>query len=431
MKPLTASADNSYPRLLIYSSSVFNSLTGGGVMLSNLFSGWPKDKIAAIHWDALAPETSVCELYYKLGSREIAKPWPLREKPASQDGVSQTQTTPLAAWRPLLQAVIGEELPRAVRLSSELNAWINSFQPELIYSIMGTLPYLRLLRLIVKHLQKPLVIHMMDDWPATLYKKGLLAPWMRLCMQRELKWLLRQARERLVICEAMAQAYHERYGYGFKPYQNTIEADLWTPYRKTNYQRQAVFELLYAGSLLSYSQVESLSDIAQAVIALNQKGLAFHLSIHSPPSHAALYRSQLEHPPFVTLEPPLQNADIAGRLSAADCLVLAVNFDKPTQIYIRYSMPAKIPAYLLSGAPILVYGPSGVASVDYALKEGWGYVVKERSGARLQEALTQLAGSENLRKELGKRALSAGLKNHDAKLLRPAFHKELQNAATG
>lgn len=37
-----------YPRVLIVGQA-FNLSAGGGITLSNLFAGWPKDRMATIH----------------------------------------------------------------------------------------------------------------------------------------------------------------------------------------------------------------------------------------------------------------------------------------------------------------------------------------------------------------------------------------------
>jgi len=103
------------------------------------------------------------------------------------------------------------------------------------------------------------------------------------------------------------------------------------------------------------------------------------------------HRDRIAIDPSVTIEPPITEDDVFfARLAAADALLLPVNFDADSVRMIRYSMPTKVPAYLLSGTPTLVYGPAGVAQVDYALGRRWGHVVPRRDPAarRLTPART-------------------------------------------
>ena len=54
------------PRVLFITPFAFNSVSGCGVTYSNLFGGWPKDRLATLHDDFLPVATDVCERYYHL-----------------------------------------------------------------------------------------------------------------------------------------------------------------------------------------------------------------------------------------------------------------------------------------------------------------------------------------------------------------------------
>ena len=38
-----------YPRILVVTGNNFNLVTGGGITLTNLFRGWPADRLANLH----------------------------------------------------------------------------------------------------------------------------------------------------------------------------------------------------------------------------------------------------------------------------------------------------------------------------------------------------------------------------------------------
>ncbi len=60
-----------FPRVLIFGQP-FNNFTGGGITLTNLFKGWPKDKIAVTYLGhgLQSVTTDVCDIYYQLGKDE-------------------------------------------------------------------------------------------------------------------------------------------------------------------------------------------------------------------------------------------------------------------------------------------------------------------------------------------------------------------------
>jgi glycosyltransferase involved in cell wall biosynthesis len=92
-------------------------------------------------------------------------------------------------------------------------------------------------------------------------------------------------------------------------------------------------------------------------------------------------------------------------------------------------MPTRVPAYMMSGTPILVYGPPEVAAVEYAQQAGWGYVVPQRDLNALREAITLLVSNTELRKKMGQRAQRLAVQNHDAAKVRETFRQALVNAA--
>ena len=91
-------------------------------------------------------------------------------------------------------------------------------------------------------------------------------------------------------------------------------------------------------------------------------------------------------------------------LSSADLLILPINFDKASQIYVGYSFQTKVPEYMASGTPTLVYGPASNPNVMYASKYNWGAVVKHKDQRELLEMLKSLISNQELREQFGNKA---------------------------
>ena len=154
------------------------------------------------------------------------------------------------------------------------------------------------------------------------------------------------------------------------------------------------------------------------------------ISSVSSPGHGARYRQRLELDPAIRIEDAiLDDATFYRRVAAADALLIPVNFDPASVRFIRYSMPAKLPAYMVSGTPILVYGPEDAAQVQYAMSEKWGHVVHKRDPALLAAGLRAILEDAGLRRNLAAAARVALARNHDAALVRPAFQSVLKEAA--
>src|SRR5690606_3451542 len=109
----------------------------------------------------------------------------------------------------------GNAWPDSGRLTPALEAWIEAFRPELLYTILGTIGMMQLVDAIRRRFGLPLVVHFMDDWPAHLYRGGALSVVAHRRMQALIQRLVGAATARMAIGEAMADAYGSRYGAKF------------------------------------------------------------------------------------------------------------------------------------------------------------------------------------------------------------------------
>ena len=434
-----------YPRILLVSASVFNPYSGGGITLTNLFRGWPTDKIATVHSDAIIPDERVCRRFYKLGKQEYLWLWPLslmlrmrsREQmaPATQQEATRSSSNNGARhvarrlWHAGARLLGGEELLRAVRVSDALKTWVEEFRPHLIYTLLGSLMYIRLVQKLSDVFSVPIAFHIMDDWPATRYRRGVFAPYLRATMEREFQALIDQAALRMGICQSMCRAYEKRYGYQFIPFHNTLDISAWLPATRQAWEIGDPIRVVYAGSIVPSATLDSLRDVSDAVAGLREAGMNIEMRMHVPWFYADRCRKDLERPPGVLMADPPEDDTIISLFAGADLLVLPVNFDDESVQYIRYSMPTKVPAYMISGTPVLVYGPPEAASVSYAQEGGWGYIVPRRGVAGVKEAIRRLVADQDLRARLGRRAQALARQNHDANIVRPAFHRALAEAA--
>jgi glycosyltransferase involved in cell wall biosynthesis len=427
-----------FPRLLFLTSAAFNRVTGGGITFGNLFRGWPKDRLATAHNDPVPTTDETCDRYFVLSSAEVGKWGPFEAiapapapgsfaAPAEAHGSASLHRRVLRAAK---RVVFGDRAPDAGRLTPRLDAWLRDFRPQVLYTILGSNAMMELALAIRSHFDVPVVIHLMDDWLATSYRGGLLAPLSRGRMERMFAEVARVAAARLGICDAMCQAYERRYGVPFEAFQNAVDVQRWARGARRDAAASPARELVYIGSILPFAQLESLIDCCAAVARLGRAGETLRLSIYSPAHDLAACRDRLLVGPNIAVSETIQDdAALFARLQSADALLLPVNFDPRTVEYIRYSMPTKVPAYLASGTPILAYGPRQVAQIEYAAEAGWARVVGERSAHALEQAIREVLGDADLRTRLAARALEVAAERHDIERVRPRFQAVLAEAA--
>lgn len=431
-----------HPRLLFVTPHAFNHVTGGGVAFTNLFRGWPADRLATVHNDLEPVSHDVCRRYFALGQDEIGLGEPFatlrrslrRSNGATSDHVNASPSfgagDMAGTVRRLALAILGDGLPERAVLTPRLERWITEFRPHVLYTILGSNGMMALIEAIAEHFDLPLIVHIMDDWPAAAYRRGLLARSQRRIMEQRLARLFGRATECLAISPAMAAAYEGRYGRPFRNFQNSIDLARWRPMIKRDLSKSHPAELLYVGSIFANAQLKSLTDCTEAVAQLAAQGFPIRLVIVSPYSQVERYRNRLAISPAIRIEPTISDdSAFFARIAAADALLVPANFDRRSVRFIRYSMPAKLPAYMASGTPILVYGSGDTAQVQYAIEAGWAHVVSQRNRDALAQGIRAIVGDDALRRSVQDAALTTVARYHDAAAVRPAFQAVLASAA--
>lgn len=427
---------NEFPRVLFVTPVAFNGISGGGITFTNLFRGWPKSALATIHNDPEPTLDNVCAHYYELGPAELDLAPPFdrlrrRYRAVAGDGSGKERPAGLIArLKQLALSVLGDSFPERAELTPALERWIEEFQPQVLYTILGSNGMMVLIEKIRRRFDLPLVVHIMDDWVSSYHRQGLLAPWQRRLMLRQVDHFFHVADRCLGISPAMCEAYFQRYGRQFEAFQNTIDVDRWGAYGTPETGAGTPADLLYVGSIFANAQLESLIDYCRAVARLNAEGLPATLTIVTPREHAARFGARLALDPAIRLEPPIDEDDaFFRRIAAADALLLPVNFSDDSVRFIRYSVPTKVPAYLTVGTPILAYGPAETAQVDYARRAGWAELVTRRDPDALAEGLRRVIGDTTLRARLSANARATAARNHDSASVRKAFRDVLRESA--
>jgi glycosyltransferase involved in cell wall biosynthesis len=427
-----------FPRVLFVTSGGFNHLTGVGVTYSNLFAGWPKDRLATVHNDLVPTSDDVCDKYFVMGRAEIDLVGPLRavrsyrdrrsKSPASSDAVAGPVPSGV---RGVIARIQGNSAPYRARLTPALEAWIADYRPELLYTTLGSNAFMELSGLIRRRFGIPVVVHMLDDWPSLHYRRGLFAPIELARMHKLIAETMSTAELCMGICPEMCDAFAQRYRRPFASFQNCVDIARWRSVARSNSATgSSPFRVLYFGSVFPNAQLAALADFCRSIVRLNAGGVPVHLDIVSPSFYVAPHRAALEIDPAIRLvEPTQDDHEYFSTLAAADALVIPVNFDAESVAYIRFSMPTKVPAYMASGTPILVYGPRGAAQVDYAAREGWAHVVSEPDPAALDSGLRRILTDEPLRASLRLRAQALAGARHDMTRVRGNFQDALKAAS--
>ncbi|MBK8494134.1 MAG: glycosyltransferase [Chitinophagaceae bacterium] len=425
------------PKVLIIGQP-FNNNSGGGITQANLFAGWDKDKVAVVCTDHMFNNLNpgICDTYYVLGSEEYKWSFPfnlLQRKVSSgvrkvyENTGTHTAASAKAKLRtkiidqyfyPFLEYIGLFHRMSSISLSCKLCAWLDAYNPDLVYAQASTRESVLFCSLVHDYLKKPMLYHVMDDWPSTISQKGPFKKYWHKKIDRELRGLLNRATILLSISHAMAREYKKRYGKDFTTFHNPIEIDFWKSHQRNKYELGANPTILYAGRIGTGIQtsLESMAEAVDKVNATLKTSVQFVLQTKDKPAWIGKYRC-VKHKAMVAYK------ELPRVFAEADFLYLPYDFSAESIRFIKYSMPTKAPEYMISGTPVIVFGPGETALVEDAVHNKWAMTVTENNTHLLAEAVATLVNDINLRKQIAATAISIAETNYNSEKVRNQFRE--------
>ncbi|MBK7558168.1 MAG: glycosyltransferase [Chitinophagaceae bacterium] len=230
--------------------------------------------------------------------------------------------------------------------------------------------------------------------------------------------MLNRATILLSISHAMAREYKKRYGKDFTTFHNPIEIDFWKSHQRNKYELGANPTILYAGRIGTGIQtsLESLAEAVDKVNATLKTSVQFVLQTKDKPAWIGKYRC-VKHKAMVAYK------ELPRVFAEADFLYLPYDFSAASIRFIKYSMPTKAPEYMISGTPVIVFGPGETALVEDAVQNKWAMTVTENNTHLLAEAVGALVKDINLRKQIAAVAISIAETNYNSEKVRNQFRE--------
>ncbi|TCT22464.1 hypothetical protein EDC34_10711 [Thermomonas haemolytica] len=313
------------------------------------------------------------------------------------------------------------------RLPQDLIEWVAKFDPQVIYSPLGSIRMMSAALQLSQRFDIPIVPHFMDDWPSTVYMDDARYFPLRRILRNKLEKILSRAPFGLTICDDMSGEYGRRHGMRFEAFMNCVDV----PAQSVGEARHGGGEVVfgYVGGL-HLNRWKSLCDVAAALQAAKDAGSDVWLDIFAPEADIRAYRSEFDGFTAVRNMGSLGYSDVRETLRNYDVLVHVESFLPADSRYTRLSISTKIPQYMAAGRPILAYGPDTLSSIAYVARVGAGLAVtKEGDVPGLLDGARRLIGLPGLRTQLGETGRNVASERHDAARERKRLMALLASAA--
>ena len=391
--------------------------------------------------------TDVCDTYYQLGKNEHKWIFPfnlIQRKFESGLRVYNQNATkvpvnffqagirykivnnffyPFLKWIGIFHAI------SKISLSESFKKWLQEFNPDILYIQASTRETILFASELCDYLNKPSIIHVMDDWPSTISNSGILRNYWKRKIDMEFRKLLDKVSLHLSISEAMSEEYLNRYNKIFIPFHNPIETSRWMPYTKKEFTIDpGKVKILYSGRLGDNGIANSLLEIAFVLDRINNTNLSIELHIQTPTKSRQIL-DILNRYKCVILDPFVDYDQVPQVFSNADILVMANDFDEKAIKYLKLSMPTKASEYMISGTPIFVYASEKTALAKFFQNQKCGLCVTVRDAGMIEEAIRRLINDIEYRKALSETAVSLALMRFDANKVRSEFQALISKTA--
>ncbi len=410
---------DTYPKVLIIGES-FHLSSGGGITISHLFAGWPKSRIAVVTTaeKIKLSDSSICKLYYQLGYSENKKKYPFNLIQKKYDsgieiinrrilsnidkanGTSKERRLNTKIRRYFYSLLSNTGLLYLVDsyvISDKLLNFILEFSPDLIYTQLGSISFTKFINNLYLKTNIPYVVHIMDDWPGKLINEPkLLKVFYKNSFTTNLNAVFSNAVGHMAISNYMAQIYEKRYNKEFITFHNCVNFNFWNCDRDIGNSTNSIGEIrfLYAGRI-GLGTSKSLLVISKALLLLITKGYKIVLEIQT---------SNIDHPvcktlkkyKFIKFNERQSYKDLPKTFSRVDFLLLPIDFDNRSLRFIKYSMPTKVPEYMATGTPIILFAPRNTAVSLFFEKIGSAFIINKNDtfyvSQQIEKCLTNRKG---------------------------------------
>lgn len=410
------------PKILIFSQT-FNHFSGGGITLTSLFMGYPKEKLAVLTYPFMLFNVSfdTCDTYYQIGREEYVWRYPFNHikmsyesglverrepkngnfentvyKPSLRNKLSSSLLTPTVKWLGLSHCI------SRITFSERLMNWLDSYAPDILYLQISNRESILFSLQLQDYLKIPVVIHMMDDWPATIASCGPLNRLWKSRINRELRTLFNRADLCLSISDTMSEEYQERYGLKFIPFHNPIDVTRFVVVPDNGISASGSIRILYLGRIGTANH-NSLLRFARIVSTFqyNDYTLEFHIYTKDT-EHTISKKIRKLHNSFVW--PAVDHDKVPGLMTMFDLLLLPLDFSSSGQRFSRLSMPTKASEYMISGTPMIVFAPASSAISRFCSLNQCGHCITTSNREQLKKELIHLVSDSGYRRKIGIRA---------------------------
>lgn len=294
-------------------------------------------------------------------------------------------------------------------ISKDLREWIKKSNPDIFYAVLSTRHSILFAHEIVKEFNKPLIVHIMDDWPSTIGNDCLFAKYWNKTINQELKNLLNTTYRKIAISRVMANEYETRFGVTWVSFHNPVSLEKWLPYQKHVIKRDSteLINFAYFGRI-GRANEDAILKFINAIIELESSyGIRIRIDFFTSQCLLDAYCNSK----VVRVIGFIDHSKIPETISQYDFLLLPLSFKAHDVQFSRLSIPTKLSEYLISGVPVVVLAPEATALSDFVKTNNAAFVINTDHIPEISHALNRFISDIELQVEISQNAKAVAVEN--------------------
>ena len=289
---------------------------------------------------------------------------------------------------------------------------LKKIKPDLIYSFVYSSATLQFSALLAKISKLPFIFHIADD--ITQEENG------EIIIRKAIQFAKRQ----FVISENMKRYYESIFNRDFEIFHfvsteimlanNSLESV------KLKHQPKVI---RFIGSYHKIQHEDAVADVIDVLKRINQPNLQYKLEFWGTETPSNTLNKITETSIYKGMFHESQKLQL---IEESDLLIIPSTFDAKVHKYYKNSFPTKLTEFLLSGVPVLVYGPSDSSSSIFCEKHSVGIVINKKSKESLFLFLKDFTKNQNFFCEKAKNESIKLRKTMDEMKMQGKFQEFLQ-----
>lgn len=305
-------------------------------------------------------------------------------------------------------------------LSVELKRWIEEASPDYLYAVLSTRHSIRFASDVVKEFNIPLIIHIMDDWPTVIGNNTLFPNYWNKIVNNEFKQLVDISYRRLAISEKMAIEYNTRFGGEWNFFHNPVSLLNWEKFQINQISlSKNKYRIGYFGRIgkANEQSIRLFIDVVKS--GKLSSPVEFHLYTNNINNN--------ENVENVIFHPFIDNNLMPSTITSFDFLLLPISFLDSDVLFAKYSIPTKLSEYLISGVPVIILAPRGIALSEFVIKNNCSLSINTDNINEIIQELNDFIIDPKIQNIYSKNGKSVALKEFEIAIVGERFRKIFEN----